>query len=253
MGTFAPPFSMRLLGGFRANAFDLPLEPLERIINVRLELADDLELGGAYYSYAPYPPPETGLAGVRLHVNEIRGLGMTNAARPDLLCLLLIELGGDDLLALGRLDCGLEAAYGEVYGVAEYSLAGLGPPGDPASAPQIHWVQFEASLLTPARPRPDTPALDCLMEFKLGMADPQPVMERLAAISEPAQGMRRIDLRRPDGHLTLQFDSRSLLALGRCAEAVESAAGGASKVLGYQVTGDLLRNGSLDSIEHTFG
>jgi hypothetical protein len=93
------------------------------------------------------------------------------------------------------------------------------------------------------------------MEFELDEADPQPVLERLVGLANVVPGVRRVDSRQPGGRprLTLQFDSRSLLALGRCAEVVDSAAGGASRVLGYRVSGDLLRTGSPDRIEQTFG
>jgi hypothetical protein len=255
MTAFAPPFSMRLLAGLKANALAVSIEPLERIVGVHLDLADDLELGGAFYSYAPYPLPEAGVVGVRLHLNEIPGLGLINAERPDLQSLLSIEWFGSDVVDLGRLDWQLRQVFDDLYAVAEYTVASDSPAGKASGPPLVHWVQFEASLPRQESALVDTPTLDCGMEFELDETRSEAALEGLAGISDAAQGMRRVDVHQPGGRprLTLQFDSRSLLALGRCAEVVDSATGGASRVLGYRVSGDLLRNGSLDRIEQTFG
>jgi hypothetical protein len=138
--------------------------------------------------------------------------------------------------------------------VAEYSMTSAAALGDPSVSPQVHWVTFEASPPGLEIALGDTPALDCIVEFELDEADPAVVLERLAGVGGAAKAMRAVKTNRAGvrPRFSLQFETPSLLELGRCALEVDSAAGGAVKVSRYRVSGDLLRDGSLMRIENSF-
>lgn len=255
MHAFTPPFSMSLHAGFRADASRLSVEPLTEVLGVRLELEDDLELGGAYYSYAPYPLPDSGLTGVRLRVNEIPGLGRTYDARPDLLSVLSIELCNSNLLDLGRLELQLRKAYGDLFDVAEYVVVSAPPADNPSFSPKVHSVQFEASARGRGTPIGEPPILNCSMELDLADDDQALARDTIAGMTNSAEVLRGVNSIRI-GHgrarLTLQFDLPSLLELGAYAQAVESAACSTVKTLGYSIFGDLCRDGRMVRIERAF-
>lgn len=256
MRTFPPPFSMSLHAGLRADVSSLPIRLFEDVLCVRLESEDDLELGGAYYSYAPYPLPDSGLAGVRLHLNNIPGLGLTYKTRPDLLFVLSIELRSSNLLDLGRLAWQLRKAYGDLFDVADYAVMSTPPPDNLSVAPEVHYVQFEPSAGGPGAPLGDPSTLHCSIEFGVAAEhDQAPVRGVITAMrgsSELLRDVTSFQVEHSNEHLSIQFDSTSLLELGMCAQAVESVPGIGLRVLRYTVSGDLLRDGSMVRVERSF-
>jgi hypothetical protein len=254
MSAFTPPLSLRLNGGLRGEPFTVPLAPLETVLEVRPELAYDLELGGPHYRYAPHPLPERGLVGVLVHANAIPDFGRTYPHRPDLDLVVVIDWLGDNLLDLGRLEWRLRAAFGEPFDVAEYSVATLPRPGDPSHSSEVHWVQFAAAAGRRAVPLPDTPNLACTLEFELPEQDEFAARTAIIGLSDTSATSPRVNAV-PAGdariRLTVSFESPSLLELGRYADAVDMALGRGGTVRGYSVYGDLQRDGTPLSLHHS--
>lgn len=246
---------MRLKGGLRVNVFNLPITILEQVLGVRLELEDDLELGGAYYSYAPYPLSRYGLEGVRLHFNDVPDFGLTYDSRPDLIMMLSIEFCSNNLLDLGRLEWRLRAAYGDLFDVVAYSVRTQSPPDDPSGSIGGHWVQFAAAASRRGVPLGDTPVLACSVDFELAEGAEASVLAAVAGLNDSAAVLTSTDSHSVGERrvrLSVRFDSPSLLELGRYAQLVDLAFGNAVRVLGYLVCGDLQRDGKLLRIERDF-
>jgi hypothetical protein len=255
MSLFHPPFAMRLVGGLRAPPFNLPLQPIDALLGVKLELKDDLELGGAYYAYAQSPILDAGLSGVLVQSNEVPGTGLTYQSRPDLSVIVYVDWLGNNLLDLGRLEWQLRKAYGDLYDVAEYSVVSSPLTENPLWPREVHWVQFAAAVGHRGIPSTGTPNQACSVEFELAKGDELSVLKAVTELDDSPALIRSADsFPTSDTHLrlTLLFDSPSLLELGRYIQVIESVFGDRVDVLSYRVIGDLLRDGSAVTLERTF-
>ena len=252
---FAPPLSLRLNGGLRGKAFALPLAPVEALLGVQLALKHDLELGGVHYIYTPDPVPVAGLVGVLACANDASHSASTYAARPDLRTALTIEWFGFNLLDLGRLEWQLRGAYGDLFDVAEYSIV-TRPDSDTSLPSEVHWVQFASVDGYRGRPFADTPILACLLDFELPASIEARVRATLISLNDDTAAVLRAVEATPLGdaavRLTVNFDTPSLLELGRYAQAVEQEHGRAVLVSSYTVSGGLQRGGHTMRIERSF-
>lgn len=252
---FAPPLSLRLNGGLRGEAYALPLAPVEDLLGVQLALKHDLELGGAHHVYTPDPIPDAGLVGVLVCANDTTHGASTYAARPDLGTALTLDWSGFNLLDLGRLEWRLRAAYGDLFDVAEYSVVTL-PASDPSLPSEVHWVQFASVEGHRGRPFADTPILACLLDFELPASSEARARATLAGMDgDTAAVIRTVEASPFDAaaiRLSVNFDTPSLLELGRYAQAVELVLGGSVRVSSYRVSGDLQREGNPIRIERSF-
>lgn len=252
---FTPPLANRLYGGLRGEFFTFPIEILEGVLGVSLKLEDDLELGGGYYGYEPYPLPDFGLTGVRLHINDIPDFGLTNETRPDLTMVLLIEYHCNNLLDLGRLEWRLRAVYGDLFDVSDYCIHTLPPPENPSHLIDVHCVQFAAATGRRGVPQTDTPFLACRLDFELAEGDEAALRATISSLDDTVAILRRVESIPSDDaliRLIVEFDSPSLLELGRYAQAIEVVFGDAVRILGYSVYGDLQRDGRVLCIEQAF-
>ena len=244
ISAFSSHLSMSLHGGLRVSPFALPRAVLDEAFGCHLDLADDLELGGVYYCHEPYPLPQAGLVGVRLHANAIEGLGATDSERPDLITVLNVEVYSTNLLDLGRLEWQLRAAFGDLFDVSEYVITAR-PPISAAQPVEVHWVRFAAARQRRGLPIADTPVLHCSLGLELSRSDQAALRAAIESLSvDSAAVLRNFETTQVDDdpiRLTLSFDSPSLLELGRYAQAVELGLGASVRVLGYAVSGDLLR------------
>ena len=255
ISAFSSHLSMRLHGGLRVSQFALPRAVLDEAFGCHLDLADDLELGGVHYRYQPYPLPQAGLVGVRLHANAIEGLGATESERPDLITVLSVDVYSTNLLDLGRLEWRLRAAFGDLFDVSEYVITAR-PPLSAAQPVEVHWVRFAAARQGRGLPIADTPLLHCSLGLELSCSDQAALRVAIESLSaDSAAVLQNFETTRGDddhSRLTLIFDSPSLLELGRYAQAVELSLGAPVRVLGYAVSGDLLRTGVPGRIERCF-
>ena len=256
MPAFSPPLSLRLNGGLRTEPFVLPLAPVETLLGVQLALKDDLELGGAHYAYAPVPTPASGLVDVLICANDPANPSSTYAARPDLRTALVIDWFGHNLLDLGRLEWQLRAAYGDLFDVAEYSIATLPPADGTPSSSEVHWVQHESADRHRGTPLAGTPMLACTLDFEFPAGCEGLARATLDSLNDDTVAQIRqiqaIALGDARVRLVVSFDTPSLLELGRYAQAVELACGDTARVLAYAVSGDLQRDGHLLRVERRF-
>ena len=245
-------FSMRLNAGFRADAFATANAVLERELNIQLTLNLDTELGDRHYSYAPHPLPQRGVAGVNVHINDAADPRAGYMHRPDLTLVILIDLFGDNLLDLGRLDHVLRRQYEVLFDVAEYSVVTLPSSHHPTRSPDVHFVQFAAGGV----PLTDAPTLASTLELELPLSEEGAVRACLAAVDATHVAMTTAIHSTPVedamSRLTFEFDSPSLLALGACVQEIEDHIAGTVIVRRYGVRGDLLRNGESIEIERRF-
>ena len=250
------PLYMSLISGLRVDVFDFPIEIIEQALGIELELMDDLELGGANYSYAPYPLPQFGLLNVRLHDNDVPDLGLTIEDRPDLVTWMSIQFSSSNLLDLGRLEWRIRAALGDLFDVVEYSFQTLPPAKDPSQTVSLHRVTFEAVQHRRSVPVRDATNLDCKIDFELAEGDQASLQATISGLVDSGAVMQSFDLTpTSNNHLrqTFCFHSPSILDLGRYAQAVSLTFGDRVKILGYSVCGDLQHDGKMLRIEHTFG
>ena len=251
MPTFAPPLSFRLNGGLRPGA---PAEPLAQLLGVEFATKDDYDRGGAYSAYAPQPSPDRGLIGVIVHSNAVPR-GLTDPTRPDLDQIVSIDWYGENLLDLGRLDWRLHAGLGDLFDVTAYSIVTLTPRGEPYRTPQSHWVEFIATPGGRSQPEADAPPLACRLEFELPEACEAAARAVVTDLSDSSAVLRSLTAAHADARrrrLTLQFNSPSLLDLGRYAEAIAVATRNAARVTGYAVRGDLQRDGRSAEVSQVF-
>ncbi len=243
LSDFDLPLAVRLLGGFREPMDRLPLRPLGRLLGVRLNPLRDERTGEAL-GHQP-EPPETGTASILLEPNEAPDGSLGDPARPDLESLLRIDLRGASFLDPGRLDWSLRARYGDLFDIREYAVFSQLHADTPA-----HWVAFSRSPGNAAAPAAGSPELACTLRLDLPSRRAEAASAALA--SEDGADLRlerQVAARRT--RLTLTFDTRSLLTLGRLAEIARLAAGRTARVLGYTIDGDLTRNGRPTRVGHT--
>jgi hypothetical protein len=138
--------AMRLDVGFYSNDLWAVERLLGQALNLDLVLQDDLELGGVYFDYEPWPVPDSGLCDVRLRQNYVAGTGWRVAHRPDLPIIAEINLRSTNLLEIGEVAAYLEATCGNQCAVCGYvvSLANLATEPS-AEFWRAHWLDLPFS------------------------------------------------------------------------------------------------------------
>jgi hypothetical protein len=252
---FEPPFLLRLVAGIRHGSLARARSGLERVLGVRLKLGHDLDLGDAHYAYDPRPVPPRGLVGALVQVNDIPAHGLSYVDHPDADSILATDWIGDNLLDLGRLHDALRRGFGRNYMAIEYSAVKLPPSNENRAANEIHCVRFAVTDNEFCPPLHKAPVQGCTLEFIVAPPDRQEVEARLAN-PDRWLGMSSgvVWDWQADGPLTrlrATFLSPSLMELGCCGRVVEARSNGAASAAGYQIQGDLLRDGTEICIKHT--
>jgi hypothetical protein len=140
-------FAVTLMFGIPIEpSVDEPLAEAEALVGgalgVPLAWADDSELGGEYLQYAPRPLPTSGLAGVRVHANQLRGEVWAAPHRRDLPFVAEIELATASLLDAGRLTEAIYAHGGDRVVLASYVYSPFGQPPPGAELWRAHGAIF---------------------------------------------------------------------------------------------------------------
>ena len=189
-----------------------------------------------------------------MQANDVPGHGLTYADHQDLQLIVMVDWIGDDLLDLGLLHDALHTAFWRNYAAIEYSAMKLPPPNENRAASQIHCVRFAISDNDFCPPLHKAPVLNCALDFLVALQDTPEVQARLAGSGRWLRMSLRVawdwQADRAQTRLRAKFASPSLLALGRCRQAVEARTNGAARVAGYNIRGDLLRDGTETCIAH---
>jgi hypothetical protein len=164
--TDPPSMTMTLFMGLRVDDLLAAERLVARALDLHLRMAEDGELGGAYFVREPAQLPAEGLGTVRVRTNPSPGRTSVLPNRPDLPYFAQIGVVGTNLLELGRIARALEVEGGAAVSAIGYDVGARRPgsagrslwrahsvrfPSDEAALPAGHLGPREAPTGTPSR------------------------------------------------------------------------------------------------------
>ena len=263
---------MRLDIGFAVEDLDHVASLVKPWFRQQFVVRDDWEGHRYYLSYEPKQLPASGVCGVRIfHNRTTEGAVMWRLPhRQDLPTCAEVAVCGPDLLELGRVAARGRIACGDVFVIDRY-VVGRSPadPTDPV-LPRAHVVRFTST----GTPGPDHPTLMCQLAFGFGSAD----LATASTVAAQLMATDPVELSSEDfggqylrfetstfdalvrrnqissirwlypGHKTYEWlldagrHTANLLELGEFALNVEDNFSDQLSVVGYRVTGDLVKD-----------